>query len=81
MTNYSEMKMKIEAITGDVEDVIANLANTSAILNEGLPNINWVGFYLVKNNELILGPFQGKVLASKSVLTAGYAELVCVKER
>lgn len=80
MTNYSEMKMKIEAITGDVEDVIANLANTSAILNEGLPNINWVGFYLVKNNELILGPFQGKSACVKISFDRGVCG-ACVRER
>ncbi len=41
-------------------DMIANLGNTSAILNEFMEDINWVGFYLFKNNQLILGPFQGR---------------------
>lgn len=40
---------------------ISILANTSAFLNEILENINWVGFYLLKGNTLLLGPFQGKV--------------------
>ncbi|HPU63891.1 MAG TPA: GAF domain-containing protein [Mobilitalea sp.] len=39
---------------------ISNLANASALLNLALPDINWVGFYLLKNEELVLGPFQGK---------------------
>ena len=42
------------------EDVTI-LSNTSAIINELFPDINWVGFYLNKNNKLLLGPFQGKV--------------------
>ena len=37
------------------------MANISAFLNEILPNINWVGFYLLEDKELVLGPFQGKV--------------------
>ncbi|MDD3383242.1 MAG: GAF domain-containing protein [Bacilli bacterium] len=39
--------------------LIANLANISALLNQYLSDINWVGFYLVQNEELIVGPFQG----------------------
>ena len=38
---------------------LAILSNTSALLNDNLDQINWVGFYLIENNELILGPFQG----------------------
>lgn len=38
----------------------ANLSNTSALLNGALKDINWVGFYLMHNGELLLGPFQGK---------------------
>lgn len=41
-------------------DEVTILANTSAIINQLFPNINWVGFYLYKNNILKLGPFQGK---------------------
>ena len=45
----------------DEKNVVANMANISAFLNEILPNINWVGFYLLEDKELVLGPFQGKV--------------------
>ena len=41
--------------------IIENLANASALLYEYLEDINWAGFYLYKNDELVLGPFQGKV--------------------
>lgn len=43
----------------DETNLIAILSNTSALLNDNLDQINWVGFYLIENNELILGPFQG----------------------
>ena len=60
MTNYSLISKEIEALTSDVSDLIANLSNVSALLNIELADINWVGFYLLKDDKLILGPFQGK---------------------
>lgn len=60
MTNYSLISKEIEALTSDVSDLIANLSNVSALLNMELTDINWVGFYLFKDDKLILGPFQGK---------------------
>ncbi len=51
----------LEALIKDEKNKIANLANISAFLNQILDKINWVGFYLMENGELILGPFQGKV--------------------
>ncbi|MCD8028981.1 MAG: GAF domain-containing protein [Erysipelotrichaceae bacterium] len=52
---------QLSALVEDEEDLVANLANVSALLNEVIEDINWVGFYLLKNNQLVLGPFQGKV--------------------
>ena len=60
MTNYSLISKEIEALTSDVSDLIANLSNVSALLNMEFTDINWVGFYLLKDDKLILGPFQGK---------------------
>ena len=51
---------QIKTITENEKDLIANLSNISACLNENLTDINWVGFYLMKEGELVLGPFQGK---------------------
>lgn len=51
----------LKALLENEHDLIANLANASALLYQSIPNINWAGFYLYKNNELILGPFQGKI--------------------
>ena len=60
MTDYSLISKELKALTSDVNDLIANLSNVSALLNMELTDINWVGFYLLCENELILGPFQGK---------------------
>lgn len=57
---YQEVYRDLEALIGDERDWIANLSNASALLNEKLDRINWVGFYILKGDELVLGPFQGK---------------------
>jgi GAF domain-containing protein len=56
---YELVLKQAEALISSCDDEIANLSNASALLNLFLNDINWVGFYLNKNNELILGPFQG----------------------
>ena len=58
--DYELLKAQLEAVVYDEQDTIANLANASAILQMCLSNINWVGFYLMRENQLVLGPFQGK---------------------
>ncbi len=56
---YQLVTKQLQALLEDEPDQIANLANASALLNQFLDTINWVGFYVKKDNELILGPFQG----------------------
>lgn len=57
---HKQILASLSSLLENEHDMIANMANTSAVLYEFLPDINWAGFYLYKNNELILGPFQGK---------------------
>ncbi|GAE92949.1 free methionine-(R)-sulfoxide reductase [Gracilibacillus boraciitolerans JCM 21714] len=57
--NYPIVVKQLDALLQDEPDAIANLSNASALLNQFLDNINWVGFYLWKDDELVLGPFQG----------------------
>lgn len=58
-TNYNLLGKQLASLIEDETNLIAILSNTSALLNNNLDQINWVGFYLIENNELILGPFQG----------------------
>ena len=71
MTDYPLISKQIEALTSDVTDLISNLSNVSALFNMELPDINWVGFYLLNENELILGPFQGKPACTNIPLGRG----------
>lgn len=56
---YKLVLNQLKALLDGEEDQIANLSNASALLNQFLDNINWVGFYLMKEDQLVLGPFQG----------------------
>ncbi|HHC6152767.1 TPA: GAF domain-containing protein [Staphylococcus aureus] len=58
-TNYTLLKKQAASLIEDEHHMIAILSNMSALLNDNLDQINWVGFYLLEQNELILGPFQG----------------------
>jgi L-methionine (R)-S-oxide reductase len=59
---YSDISRILKSLILDERNFIAILANTSALLFEKLDQVNWVGFYLLENeNELVLGPFQGKI--------------------
>lgn len=57
---YEEVALHLQGLVMDVPYRIANLANASALLNQALRDINWVGFYLMEDGKLVLGPFQGK---------------------
>lgn len=58
---YALLAEQVEAVTAEVPYLISNLSNVSALLNQAMTDINWVGFYLMNNDKLVLGPFQGKV--------------------
>lgn len=60
-TDYNEMNNCLKSLVHNVEFDITNYANASALLWQYLKDINWAGFYLMRNGHLELGPFQGKV--------------------
>jgi len=62
---YSELQQVFKSIISGEDNMIATLANTSALLFEKLERINWAGFYLLENEQLILGPFQGKIACTR----------------
>ncbi|MBC9812156.1 GAF domain-containing protein [Crocinitomicaceae bacterium CZZ-1] len=61
---YEQLLPIIQSLADGEEDVIANLANVSAALKQGF-GFFWVGFYLVKADELVLGPFQGPIACTR----------------
>lgn len=61
---YQSLVPQIKALIADEEDLIANLSNIASALKYGM-GFFWVGFYLVKDNELVLGPFQGPIACTR----------------
>lgn len=60
MMDYQALNAQLVALIHGVPHRIANLANAAALLYHTLDNLNWAGFYLLENDTLVLGPFQGK---------------------
>jgi GAF domain-containing protein len=67
---YNEIIPQIDSLVSGESDVVANLANIVAVLKEVF-GFFWVGFYLVKGNELVLGPFQGPLACTRIKFTEG----------
>lgn len=61
---YKELHKQIEALVSDETDLIANMANTAAMLHEAFA-FWWTGFYIVRDDQLVLGPFQGPVACTR----------------
>lgn len=57
---YAQLAAELQGLIAGESDIIANLANAAALLYHSLPDLNWAGFYLLKDGELVVGPFQGK---------------------
>ena len=69
---YNSLVPQIAALVGDETDLVANLANIAAALREAF-EFFWVGFYLVKDEQLVLGPFQGPIACTR----INYGKGVC----
>jgi GAF domain-containing protein len=57
---YQLLQQQAQSLIEDETDLIANMANLSALLFTEMPDLNWSGFYILRQGELVLGPFQGK---------------------
>jgi len=58
--SYATLVAQLRSLLKDEYDFIANTANFSSLVYNALPDVNWAGFYLLQDHELVLGPFQGK---------------------
>ncbi|WP_255450504.1 GAF domain-containing protein [Skermania sp. ID1734] len=69
--NYAELTAQVKALVAAEKDRVANAANIAALLYDGLPEVNWAGFYFYDGRELVLGPFQGKPACVRIALGKG----------
>jgi L-methionine (R)-S-oxide reductase len=68
---YDALAVRLTGLIAGQTDFIANISNFAALLFTSLPELNWVGFYLMHGNDLVLGPFQGKPACSLIALGDG----------
>ncbi len=68
---YNYLNLKLTGLLCEESDWLANLSNAAALLWFLLDDINWTGFYLYKNNQLVLGPFQGKPACTRIEIGKG----------
>ena len=68
---WTELADAADAITSGEVDAVANMANVAALIWQGLPDLNWAGFYRFDGSELVLGPFQGKSACIRISLDRG----------
>ena len=68
---YEELARQLDGLLHGESDTIANLANASALIFQSLPDLNWAGFYLMKDGGLVLGPFQGRTACVRIAVGKG----------
>lgn len=78
---YAELLPQLESLVEGENDFIANTANLAAALKQALPYASWVGFYFIKEGELVVGPFQGKVACTRIRLGSGVCGTAAAENR
>lgn len=78
---YEELSRQLDGLLHGEQDVIANLANASALIFQSLPDLNWAGFYLMRDGELVLGPFQGRTACVRIGLGQGVCGTAAAEAR
>ena len=78
---YRELLPQLSSLVDGEPDLIANLANIVAVLRECLPIASWIGFYIRRGDELVLGPFQGKVACVRIALGKGVCGTAAAEKR
>jgi L-methionine (R)-S-oxide reductase len=68
---YRELQSRSAALLGGERDGLANAANLSSLIFHTLPGVSWAGFYFLQGEELVLGPFQGKVACGRIAMGRG----------
>jgi L-methionine (R)-S-oxide reductase len=79
--DYARLAQELSALLAGESDLIANAANSAALLFEVLPEVNWAGFYFLKAGELLVGPFQGKPACVRIALGKGVCGTAALQRR
>jgi L-methionine (R)-S-oxide reductase len=80
-TRYRELAPQLAALLDGEPDLVANLANAAAAIRACVPAASWVGFYVMRGGELVLGPFQGNVACVRIALGRGVCGTAAAERR
>ena len=78
---YADLALAVDGLLAGESDWIANTANVAASIYHSLPALNWAGFYFLRGNELVLGPFQGKPACVRIALGKGVCGTAAAERR
>jgi L-methionine (R)-S-oxide reductase len=76
---YGQLVVQMEGLFSGERDGLANMANTAALIYQMLPDLNWAGFYILRGDELVLGPFQGKIACVRIGMGRGVCGTAAVR--
>jgi L-methionine (R)-S-oxide reductase len=79
--DYARLAQELGALLAGESDPIANAANTAALLFDALPEVNWAGFYFLRDGQLVVGPFQGKPACVRIALGSGVCGSAAAERR
>ena len=79
--DYAQLAEELSGLLSGESDFVANAANTTALIFDALPDLNWTGFYFLKGDELVVGPFQGKPACVRIALGKGVCGTAAVQRR
>lgn len=80
-TDYTLLASQAEALVADEPDALANVANLCALVYQALESVNWVGVYVLRDGELVLGPFQGLPACVRIAMGAGVCGTAAAERR
>ncbi len=78
---YADLAAQLTGLLGDETDAVANAANTAALIYTSVPDLNWAGFYFLRDGELVVGPFQGKPACVRIALGKGVCGTAAAERR
>ena len=79
--DYAQLAEELAGLLSGESDFVANAANTAALIFDALPDLNWAGFYFLKQDELVVGPFQGKPACVRIALGKGVCGTAALERR
>jgi L-methionine (R)-S-oxide reductase len=77
--HYDQLALQLSSLLAGERDLIANTANFASLIFHSLPDLNWAGFYFLKNDELVLGPFQGEPACVRIAIGQGVCGAAAAK--